>query len=66
MDVRCSSRILFRIENGEIEVQCHSKRCGAGNGVVVLHYYNAETYKPIKTVRYKNPEVLFKKGLEKE
>lgn len=40
---------------------CHSKRCGAGNGVVVLHYYNEETYEFIRTVKFKNPEALFRK-----
>lgn len=61
VEVRCPSRIQFRVENGQIEMACHSKRCGAGNGVVVLHYYNEETYEFIRTVKFKNPEALFRK-----
>lgn len=62
IDVRCPSRIQFRIENGRIEVKCSSKGCGAGNGAVVLHYYDKETFEFIETVRYRNPATFFQKG----
>lgn len=55
VDVRCPSRIQFRVEDERIEIMCSSKHCGAGNGAVILHYYNAITFEFIETVKYRNP-----------
>jgi hypothetical protein len=55
-ELRCDTRILFGIIDGNsIEVKCKSHRCGAGEGVVVLHRFSLETGELIGTNRYKNP-----------
>lgn len=56
MDLRCESRILFGIiDHSEVEVKCRSHRCGAGEGVVVLHRFSLATGELVATNRYKNP-----------
>lgn len=56
MDLRCDNSILFGvIEDGVIEVKCRSSRCGAGNGVVVLHRFNLTDGRLVSTATYKNP-----------
>ncbi len=56
IELRCDMRILFGIIDGEaIEVKCKSHRCGAGDGVVVLHRFSLETGELIGTNRYRNP-----------
>jgi hypothetical protein len=61
-ELRCPSRILAVVtEDGLLEVKCSSKYCGAGNGTVVLHYFDLETLQLKETKTYNNPERLFRK-----
>ena len=46
-------------------VKCHSKRCGAGGGTVVLHYFSAITHQLIRTHKFRDAEV-FKTKINKE
>lgn len=41
------------------EIKCRSQRCGARSGVVVLHYFNAETLELIETKIRKEPAMAF-------
>lgn len=62
-EFRCPSRIVGIItEAGLLEVKCSSKRCGAGNGVVVMHYFSTETGELKETRKFRDPsELLIKK-----
>jgi hypothetical protein len=56
MELRCDTRILFGIlEEDILEVKCRSQRCGAGDGVVVLHRFSISTGQLIGTNQYRNP-----------
>jgi hypothetical protein len=58
--LRCQSRIQATIdEDGTITIQCPSKRCGAGNGVLVFHKYIWETRELVETYRMQSPDRLF-------
>lgn len=46
------------IEPGIIEFKCRSKHCGHGNGLVVIHRFDAMTGKMISTKRFKDPRGL--------
>lgn len=59
MEIRCPSRIHGVVADGRLEVKCHSKRCGAGNGVTVLHYFDLLSGKLIETKRFADPQALF-------
>lgn len=54
--LRCPSRIfgLFT-EDGKLEAKCNSKHCGAGNGVVVLHYFDLKTGELTETKKFRDP-----------
>jgi hypothetical protein len=65
-ELRCPGRIHARliideVEDSDIkpramfEVKCRSIQCGARSGVVVLHYYDADTLDPIETKIRKEP-----------
>lgn len=59
-DLRCPSRLHGRgVEPNLIEVKCDSKRCGAGGGTVVLHYFDAVTHDLVRTRKFQSPELLF-------
>lgn len=60
MELRCPNRIhgITDSEN-RLEVKCSSKRCGAGNGTVVLHYFDLSTGKCVQTKKFRDPAVLF-------
>lgn len=59
MDLRCPSRLHGREVDNTIEVKCDSRRCGAGRGVVVLHYFDSTTHELVKTKKFSNPDTLF-------
>lgn len=55
-DLRCDNSILFGVVlEDTLEVKCRSSRCGAGQGVVVLHRFDLKTGRLISTATYKNP-----------
>ena len=54
-DLRCDNSILFGVINeNTLEVKCRSSRCGAGQGVVVLHRFDLQTGRLIGTATYKS------------
>lgn len=56
MDVRCGSKKHGAItEDGNLEVKCDSRFCGAGAGTVVLHTFDVTNGELVKTVMFKNP-----------
>jgi hypothetical protein len=42
---------------GLLEVKCPDRRCGAGEGVVVLHYFDLQDGSITENKVYKNPNV---------
>ena len=61
MELSCGSRLhgVINPETGLLETKCRSKACGAGKGVVVLHYFSLETGDLIRTEKFRNPSDLF-------
>ena len=60
MELRCPSRIHAVIEDDNvIKFQCRSKRCGAGNGTIVFHYYNLSSGDFLQTRKFQDPTKLF-------
>lgn len=56
MDLRCENGIKFgEINDGVLEVKCRSNRCGARQGIVVIHRYDCLTGRPLRTRRFKDP-----------
>jgi len=53
--LQCPSRLHGYVEEGIMQVKCHSKRCGAGKGVVVLHYFNLASGALINTRKFRDP-----------
>lgn len=44
VELRCPNGIKFaELLDGVIEVKCRSNRCGAGEGIIVLHQFDAAT-----------------------
>lgn len=55
-ELRCPSKIhALLVDEHTIEIKCDSRFCGAKPGVVVLHRWNTETGKFLKTLKYKDP-----------
>ena len=53
-DLRCASKKHGEADgDGHIIVKCSSKFCGAGPGIVILHYFDNANGKLVKTCRYK-------------
>jgi hypothetical protein len=66
-ELRCPSRLHGILAEGRLEVKCHSKRCGAGSGVVVLHYFDPLTSELIETRRFQEPATFVpQKNIQKE
>lgn len=61
-EIRCPSRLHGRIVNGQLEVKCASKKCGAQSGVVVLHYFNLLTGELTETKKYSDPAAKMRRG----
>lgn len=67
-ELRCEGRIQGKVDGNVMEVKCHSNRCGAKSGVVVLHYFNLDTGELIETKTFtdaNNAHSLFTKKKEK-
>jgi hypothetical protein len=54
-ELRCPSRLHGILMEGRLEVKCHSRRCGAGHGVIVLHYFDPLTSELMETRRFQEP-----------
>lgn len=54
-DLRCPTKKFAELNDGRIEVKCNSDRCGAGPGVVVLHWFDPITGEFLGTQRFKDP-----------
>ena len=59
MEFRCPTKLHLRREGDLIEVKCRSARCGYGQGMVVLHYFNLEGVH-VDTKLYKDPGRIMK------
>jgi hypothetical protein len=60
MDLRCDNGILFGQilpEEGLLEVKCRSRRCGHGDGEVVLHRFDLQTGELQGTLKFKQPAI---------
>jgi hypothetical protein len=57
--LRCSSRIHGKVDDLTLEVKCDSRRCGAGKGIVVLHYFSIATWELLETKKFTDPQALF-------
>lgn len=59
-DLRCPSRLHGKaVDELTLEVKCDSRRCGAGQGAVVLHYFSLTTGELLDTKKYTDPQTLF-------
>jgi hypothetical protein len=38
-----------------MEVKCDSRRCGAGGGIVVFHYFNISTGALVESKKFSDP-----------
>lgn len=55
MDLRCKHKKHGEIvDDNRIEVKCNSRYCGAGQGVIVLHVFDARTGELLDTHTYKD------------
>lgn len=56
MDLRCESKKFGELtEDGQLEVKCPSKFCGAAPGIVVLHRFDALTGELLGSKRFRDP-----------
>lgn len=56
MELRCASKILHGIIDGDIiEVACKSRWCGKRPGVVVRHRFNKITGELVETREFSEP-----------
>lgn len=53
-ELRCNHKLFGVLQGDRLEVKCNSSHCGAGRGVVVLHYFDLEGNLQ-DTKRYKDP-----------
>lgn len=55
MDLRCDNKKFGELMDGAIVVKCSSRFCQAGDGVVVLHYFDPLNGTLINTRRFRDP-----------
>lgn len=68
-DVRCGSGILFgRLDENTMvfETKCRSRRCGAGQGVVVIHRFSCNTGELLSTRSFQDPSAIVSRRNKKE
>lgn len=58
-EIRCPSRIVGVVRDGRLEVKCSSKHCGAGNGTIVIHYFDLLTGELLETRKFQEPARRF-------
>lgn len=59
LELRCPGRIHGILDGNVLKMRCFTKvPCGAGNGVVVEHYFNIETGQIIETRKFRDPAKL--------
>lgn len=61
-EARCPGKLRFILtEEGLIEMICHSYKCGAESGAVVLHYFDISNGEPtlVKTKKFRDAKILF-------
>jgi len=53
-DLRCNyKKHGVVIDSHTVEIKCDSKFCGAQRGIIILHWFDLETGKLVKTKRFK-------------
>lgn len=55
-EMRCETKLHAILVDGELEVKCSSKFCGAAAGIVILHRFDLNTGQLLRTLKYKTPE----------
>lgn len=55
MELRCPSKKHAELAEGLIEVKCNSRFCGAQDGAVVLHQFDASSGELLSTSVFKDP-----------
>lgn len=60
--LRCQNKLHGLVANGIVEIKCDSRFCGAGQGWVILHEFDAATGELINTKKFKNPPTPEKRG----
>jgi hypothetical protein len=65
VELRCPGRIHGKLNDGILEVKCHSNACGARSGTVVLHYFDIDTGELIETKRFQDATKMFTNKKEK-
>ena len=59
VELRCPGPSLHGIVNAElgtIELKCKRRRCGVRPGVVVLHTFELESGRLLRTQRFRDPQ----------
>jgi hypothetical protein len=56
-EARCDHALHFIVVEDEIEVRCRSRFCGSGGGVIVLHYFDRNTFQLTRTVKLADPAI---------
>lgn len=65
MELRCTSRLHgILTEEGLLEIKCRSSKCGARKGVVVMHYFDPETWELKDTRHFQDPITKFESNQE--
>ena len=55
MDLRCPAKKHGELLDSVVEIKCSSRFCGAAQGVVVIHRFDARTAELVETLRFKDP-----------
>lgn len=57
IELRCGNTMHGKLDvvDGQLEVKCGRRSCGAKRGVVVLHTFNLATGKLVRTDRFADP-----------
>jgi hypothetical protein len=55
MELRCPSKKHGELSASVVEIKCSSRFCGAGQGVVVIHRFDASTAELVETLKFKDP-----------
>jgi hypothetical protein len=55
MELRCPHKKHGELVDGVIEIKCSSRFCGAANGVVVIHRWDALSGERLEDRRFADP-----------
>lgn len=55
MELRCPAKKHGELSDSFVEIKCSSRFCGAGQGVIVIHRFDASTAELVETRKFKDP-----------